>query len=224
MTWVLANLGLIADRLLAHVAQAGIPIVAAFVLALPLAQLSLRWGPARSTVSVASGLLYAIPSLPLFIMLPLVLGTSVRSPVNIVVALTLYGLALMVPGAQQALRAVPAAARDCAEAQGFSPMHRWWAVDLPLAGPALLANLRVVAVSTISLVTVGGVLGVESLGLLFTDGFQRGIIAEIVSGIVLTVALALAVDLLLVTLGRLVMPWTRVAPSVRRPRPAEVSA
>ena len=68
--------------------------------------------------------------------------------------------------------------------------------------------MRVVAVSTISLVTVGGVLGVSSLGMLFVDGFRRGIVAEILTGVVLTVALALFIDGLLVLAGRMLMPWT----------------
>jgi osmoprotectant transport system permease protein len=84
-------------------------------------------------------------------------------------------------------------------------------VQLPLAGPVLLAGLRVVTVSTVSLVTVGAVIGVSSLGSLFTDGFQRNIPAEILSGLVATVALALVLDAALVWLGRLVMPWTRTA-------------
>jgi osmoprotectant transport system permease protein len=73
----------------------------------------------------------------------------------------------------------------------------------------LIAGLRVVAVSTVSLATVGAVLGVKSLGLLFTDGIQRNIPEEILAGIVATVAIALAIDLALVTLGRLLMPWSR---------------
>ena len=174
-----------------------------------IAKLADRAGWLRSTVGAASGLLYAIPSLPLFIVLPILLGTGLRSPFNIAVALTLYGLALMVPGAITAFRSVDPMVLGSATAQGFAPLSRFFRVELPLAGPALVATLRVVSVSTISLVTVGGVLGVPSLGSLFTDGFQRGIQAEILAGIVLTTVLALAVDALLVLIGKVLMPWTR---------------
>jgi osmoprotectant transport system permease protein len=102
-------------------------------------------------------------------------------------------------------------------------VRRFLTVELPLAGPTLLAGLRVVAVSTVSLVTVGAVLGIPSLGLLFTDGFQRGILAEIITGIVLTVAVALSWTAVLVLAGRLLLPWTRppsasaaVHPATRR--------
>jgi osmoprotectant transport system permease protein len=110
------------------------------------------------------------------------------------------------------LAAVDADVDQSATALGFSPWSRFWRVELPLAGPVLLAGIRVVSVSTISLTTVGAVLGIGSLGLLFTDGFQRNIPEEILTGIVLTIAIALVVDFLLVQLGRLLMPWTRVKP------------
>ena len=88
--------------------------------------------------------------------------------------------------------------------------QRFLGVELPLAGPALLAALRVVTVSTVSLVTVGGVLGVRSLGLLLTDGFQKeGAVAEVATGVVVTMLVALVLDQVLLVLGRILMPWTR---------------
>ena len=82
-------------------------------------------------------------------------------------------------------------------------------MDLPLAVPVTMAGVRVVVVSTISLVTVGSVIGVRSLGTLFTDGFQRGIVPEVVTGLALTVVLAIAMDALCVLLERLLAPWAR---------------
>ena len=110
--------------------------------------------------------------------------------------------------------------KQSATAIGFSAWSRFWQVEFPLAGPILLAGLRVVVVSTVSLVTVGGVLGIGGLGLLFTDAFQRSIYAEIVAGIVLVVVIALVLDFLLVLLGRALMPWTRATrvPSARAQR------
>ena len=87
--------------------------------------------------------------------------------------------------------------------------RRFLTVELPLAGPAILAGLRVVTVSTVSLTTVGAVLGVPSLGWLFTNGFQRGLTAEILTGLVVTVLLAVVLDGLVVLAGRVLMPWTR---------------
>lgn len=71
----------------------------------------------------------------------------------------------------------------------------------------LLAALRVVLASTMSLITVGAVLGVPSLGLLFTDGFQRGIVAEVLTGIVVVLGVAWVLDRAVVALGGWLMPW-----------------
>ncbi|EWS81695.1 ABC transporter permease [Brachybacterium phenoliresistens] len=220
MSWVLGNLDVIGGHAGAHLLQALPAIVLAFVLALPVAKLAGRLGVLRGGISTAAALMYAIPSLPLFIVLPIVLGTSIRSMVNVIVALTLYGLALMVPAAIDAFRSVDGDVLRAATAQGYGPVARFWAVELPLAGPVLLAGLRVVVVSTVSLVTVGGVLGVPSLGMLFVDGFQRGITAEILAGIVLTAAIALALDGLLVLAGRALMPWASAGKAPAEPSPA----
>ncbi len=209
MTWFLDNLSVVAGHLASHLALALPPIGLSFLLAIPLGWLANRYGWLRGPLLTGAGLTYAIPSLPLFIVLPIIIGTQTRDPVNIVIALTIYGLALMLPITADGLRQVNPLALDAAQAMGYAPLRRFLTVEFPLAGPTLLAGLRVVAVSTVSLVTVGAVLGIPSLGMLFTDGFQRNILGEILTGIVLTVALALTLDGLLVLLGRVLMPWTR---------------
>ncbi len=214
MRWILDNSGTIADATWAHVLLALPAIVISLVVSVPIAWLASRFRRSRFTLLLLAGLIYAIPSLPLFIILPLVLGTSVRSVVNVIAALGLYGVALMVRYAADALDAVSRDTVLAATAMGYGPWRRFFAVQLPLAGPALLAGLRVVAVSTVSLVPVSALLGVNSLGLLFTDGFQRGIFAEVLAGIVATVVVAVVVDLGLVALGRVLMPWER--PKIRR--------
>nr|WP_255436384.1 ABC transporter permease subunit [Tessaracoccus sp. MC1756] len=163
----------------------------------------------RAPLVTGAALLYAIPSLPLFIVLPALIGTGVRDSLNVVVALTLYGLALMVPAVVDALRANEKGPVDAARALGYTRAARFLTVELPLAGPTLLAGLRVTSVSTVSLVTVGAVLGVPSLGMLFTDGFQRGITAEILTGLVMTAVVALVLDAAWVLLGRWLLPWRR---------------
>jgi osmoprotectant transport system permease protein len=209
MEWILNNLPRITDLTLAHLMLALPAVAASFLIAVPIAWAANRVRPLREVVVSGTGLLYAVPSLPLFIVLPILLGTGVRDTFNVIVALTIFGLALMVRSAADALDSVDGGVRLASTAVGYSPAMRFFSVELPLAGPALLAGLRVVSVSTISLVSVSAVLGVQSLGSLFTDGFERGIIPSIAAGIVLTAVLALLLDLILVAVGRVIMPWAR---------------
>ncbi len=225
MNWILSNLDTISDATIAHLAIAIPPIIISFLLSIPIGWVVVRLqrpGGSRFAAGLGSGivtfagLLYAIPSLALFVALPGIIGTSLQSPVNVIISLTIYGLALMVRSTVDGLTSVDAGTKAASTAMGYSGVQRFFRVELPLAGPVLLAGLRVVTVSTISLTTVGAVLGIQSLGSLFTDGLARGIYEEILSGIVMVLVLAFVLDGLLVALGRAVMPWTRRAPRSRR--------
>lgn len=207
--WLSANSGRIGSLALDHLAISAPAILLAFLVAVPLGWLAHKSGPAREVLVVLTSLIYVVPSLAMFILMPLVLGTSILSPLNVVAAMTLYGIALMVRSAADAFDAVPADVRQSATAAGYAPARRVLAVELPLATPGLISGLRVVAASTISLVSVGALIGVQSLGTLFTEGFQRSFTTEILAGLVGTVLLAVVVDLLIVALGHAATPWTR---------------
>lgn len=211
MTWFSANVGLVLDLLLQHVQLAVPAVLASVVLAVVLGRIAFRWPRAGSVVLAVTSLLYSVPALPLLIVVPVVLSIPLRSGLNLVIALAVYGTALLAGTALDAFRSVDQRVREAAEAMGHSPAGILFRVDLPLAVPVLLSGIRVITVSTVSLVTIGALVGIPSLGNLLTDGFQRGIRAEIVTGVVATMALAIVLDLLLVAVGRAVAPWNRVA-------------
>lgn len=213
--WIPRNLGMLFDLLRQHLLLALAPVLIGLVLAVPLGWLANRSAPARAVLVPAAGLLYTIPSLALFILLPGILGTRILDPINIVAALTIYTVALLVRSIADALAAVPAMVIAAATAIGFTAGRRFVEVELPLSVPVLVAGLRVATVANISLVSVGALIGVGGLGGLFTDGFQRDFPTEIIVGIVMIVALALAADAVLLGLGRLATPWTRTGTGSR---------
>ncbi|MEJ7716348.1 MAG: ABC transporter permease subunit [Thermoleophilaceae bacterium] len=209
MTWLVRNVDLVSGLLAEHVWLALVPVVVGLALALPLGWAATRVPRVRFALLSAAGLLYTVPSLALFVSLPVVLGTQILSPLNIVVALTLYTVALLVRTVADALDAAPPAVLTAATAMGYRPLRRFVAVELPLAVPVIVAGLRVASVSNISLVTVGSLIGIGGLGELFTLGFQRNFLTPLVVGLVGTLALALVVDAVLVLGGRLATPWVR---------------
>jgi osmoprotectant transport system permease protein len=214
--WIPRNIDTIVELLGEHVVLSLVPVVIGLLFAVPLGWLAYRSPAARTVLIPASGLLYTIPSLALFVLLPGILGTQIRSPINVIVALAAYTVALLVRTISDALAAVPSVVVAAATAMGFRPARRFVTVELPLAIPVLVAGLRVATVSSISLVSVGALIGVGGLGELFTDGYQRSIPSEIVTGIVLTVVLALLADALLLAAGRVATPWERVTRGARR--------
>ncbi len=209
MDWALGNLDLLATLTVQHIRLSVPPILLGLLFAVPLGWLAFRFPKTRGAVLTGVGVLYAIPSLALFSLLPALIGTSTLSELNVTVALTIYAVAILARSVAEALDSVDNTVRQSATALGYSSWRRFWAVELPLAGPVILAGLRVAAASTVSLVTVGVLVGVQSLGYLFTNGFERRILEEIFTGVVLTMVVALLFDAALVVLGRILMPWTR---------------
>lgn len=222
MRWTRDNFDLIRELTLTHVQLAILPIVLSFVLSIPLGWLATRNRVLRTVVVTGGSLLYTIPSLPLFVILPLILGTRVLDATNLVVALTIYGVAIMARSAADALASVDRATIDASTALGYSTSKRFFQVELPLAGPVLLAGIRVVSVSTIALVSVGVIIGSQNLGYLFQNGKQRGILEEVVVGILISLLLALLFDIVIVLIGRLLMPWNRPGRGQPRGRRAVV--
>lgn len=220
MTWLEANRSYVLDMLVQHVQIAVPAVLISVVVAVALGRLAWRWRRLGAAVLGITSLLYSVPALPLLIVIPVALSIPLRSDLNLVIALAIYGTALLAGTALDAFRSVDPQVREAAVALGHAPAGLWWRVDLPLAFPVLLSGIRVITVSTVSLVTIGALVGIPSLGNLLTDGFQRGIHAEIVTGIVATMLVAVVLDLLLVALGAVVTPWRRRAPRVRRQRTA----
>jgi osmoprotectant transport system permease protein len=208
LKWLSLNWPQVLELTRDHLLLSAPAILLSVLLAVPIGRLAQQRPRLGGPLLGAASLLYAIPALPLLIIIPVIFGIPLRSPATMIIALTVYGLALLVRTAADAFGSVDPRVREAAVAVGHSPRSVFWRVDLPLAVPVLLAGVRVVAVSTVSLVTIGALIGVPSLGTLLTDGFQRGIPAEVATGVIATMLLALFFDAVLVTAGRILTPWT----------------
>ncbi len=209
MTWFLDHLQDVLDLAIQHVYLAGLPLLIGLLIALPLGWLARRYPPLYTPFTAGFGLLYTIPSLALFILLPGVLGTRILDRSNVLVAMTIYTVALLVRTVADALAAVPEDVTQAATAMGFTRFRRFFAVELPLAVPVIAAGMRVAAVSNVSIVSVAAVIGIPQLGLLFTDGWTRTFYDPIVVGLAACVLLALAFDLVILTVARVLTPWQR---------------
>ncbi|MDV8078167.1 ABC transporter permease [Rhodococcus sp. IEGM 1370] len=211
MTWLLDNFDVVLGYTKTHLYLSLVPLLIGLLIAIPLGTVirNTRW-VRRITLTVAS-IAFTLPSLALFVTIPAIVGLPVLDPLNVVIALAVYSTALLVRAVPEALDSVPVAVVDSAEAMGYSTLRRAVTVELPLALPVLIANIRVVAVTNISLVSVGSVIGIGGLGQLFTQGYQRDYPDQIFAGIISIVFLALIFDAALYLLGRRLTPWTRLS-------------
>jgi osmoprotectant transport system permease protein len=204
--WLDRNLDVVLEDLQEHVQIAMIALLLGVVIAFPIGLIAYRWRAAYPPLLAITQILYTVPSLALFV---LIINATGLGQEPVIIGLTIYSLVILVRNMVEGLRSVPGDVIDAATAMGYRRTRRLFAVELPIALPAIVAGLRVAAVSNISLVSVGALIGTGGLGQLFIHGFQIDNPIEIWTGIAATLLLALVVDLLIVGGGRLLTPWTR---------------
>ncbi|OBH08078.1 MULTISPECIES: ABC transporter permease [unclassified Mycobacterium] len=201
---------------LVHLRLALVPVLIGLAIAIPLGVGVQRVPVARRLTTATAAVVFTVPSLALFVVLPMIIGTRILDEANVMVALTAYTAALLVRAVPEALDAVPAQVRDAATAVGYPALKRMLKVELPLSIPVLVAGLRVVVVTNIAMVSVGSVIGIGGLGTWFTEGYQTDKSDQIVAGIVALFVLATVIDALIVVAGRLATPWERAGRTPRR--------
>ena len=190
---------------------AGLPLLIGLAIALPIGWLASRIRWTYPPLVTTAGLLYTIPSLVLFIVLPGLIGTRILDTINVAVALTVYTVALLVRVVADGLSSVSSATLAAASAMGYTGRQRLFGVQLPIAVPVIGAGLRVAAVSNVSLVSVASIIGVPQLGRAFIDGSNLSAMAPIVDGLIAFVVLAFVFDALILFGVRVLSPWARQA-------------
>ena len=102
-----------------HVWLSALPVLLGLIIALPLGWLAQRYRWLYAPLISIAGLLYTIPSIALFVVLPGLLGTKVLDPINVAVALTIYTVALLVRVVADGLASVPDDVAQAATAMGL---------------------------------------------------------------------------------------------------------
>jgi osmoprotectant transport system permease protein len=204
--WLDRNSDLIWLRTVEHLQLTLVALAVGLALSLVLAAVALRWRITYGPITWSTGVLYAIPSIALFAFLVPVTGLGF---VTAEIGLVSYTLLILVRNIVTGIDGVPASVRSAADAMGYRPVHRFWAVDLRLALPAIIAGLRIASVTVIGLVTVTALVGSGGYGVFILDGLGRNFTTPIVVGAGLSIALALAVDIVLLGVQRVLAPWER---------------
>lgn len=206
--WTFNHLPDIVRRVEEHLVLTGIAVGVGFVLAFALS-LAIRREPALyAPVTWVAGVMYSIPSLALFALLVPFTGLSITTAE---IGLVSYTLLILIRNIVGGIRSVPPDVREAAVGMGYSQWQLLWQIELPLGLAVIVAGVRVAVVTTIGLVTVTGVIGQGGLGALILQGIQQFFATPLVIGAVLSIALAVILDGVLVAIQRRATPWTRKA-------------
>ncbi len=204
--WVADHTDRILGDLSQHLELTLIAVIVGMLLAIPIGVMAWRYRGTRGPVLAIGGAFYTIPSLALFALLVPWTGLTV---VTAEIGLVAYTLLILVRNIVVGLDGVPAEVRDAAAGMGYRPFRQLLRIELPLALPVIVAGVRIATVTTIGLVTITFLLGQGGLGELLEDGLIRDFRTPLVVGAVLSVALAVACDVFLAFVQRLLTPWAR---------------
>ena len=210
--WVVDHLDDIATRSLQHLQLALLAVAAGFAISLVLGILIARRPRASAAVIGVSGVLYSIPSIAAFAALVPITRLTILTAL---IPLTAYTLLILIRNIVAGLRSVSPEVLETADALGYGRRERLLRVELPLAIPLIVAGLRIASVSTIGLVTIAAVIGDNfgGLGVFINDGLRNFFPTAVYVGAVMSVVLAIALDVIFVLIQRSLTPWTRGAPS-----------
>jgi len=212
--WIASHLDEIALRIGEHLELTLIAVIVGLVIAFLLALVVLRFGWLEQPTVFVTGTLYTIPSLALFALLVPWTGLTLLTAE---IGLVGYTLLILVRNIVEGVRSVPADAVEAARGMGYSESQLLWRVQLPLALPVIIAGTRIATITTIGLVTVTALIGQGGLGYLILTGIQRFFSTPLLVGAVLSVALAIGADMLLVRIERALTPWARLRTGAREP-------
>jgi osmoprotectant transport system permease protein len=205
--WVLNNLDQLAERIGQHMVVTFIAVTVGFVISFGLAMLVRRYPAIYGPILAVSGILYAIPSIALFVLFIPITGLSLLTAE---IALVSYTLVILVRNIVTGLRGVPADVIEAATGMGYSNAQLLWRVELPIAMPIIVAGMRIAIVTTIGLVTIATLIGMGGLGYLIVNiGVERRFPTATITGVVIVVLLSTAVDLGLQLLQRRLTPWAK---------------
>ncbi len=204
--WIGGHLDDVWSLTVEHLVLAFLAVLIGFAISFGLALVSIRWRALYGPITAVAGLLYVIPSIALFAALAPITGLT---SVTALIALVSYTILILVRSTVTGIDGVPVEAKEAADGMGFTGRGRLWRVEIPLALPLVVSGLRIAAVTTIGLVTVSALIGLGGLGRLINEGLRTSFPTKIITGAVLSVALAVVADVAFVLLLRRLTPWTR---------------
>lgn len=203
-----ANRDEVLTDLVDHIRLTVTTLAIAIAIAVPLGTLIARVPVLYVPLIGILGVIYTIPSLALLAYLVTLVGIGLR---NAVIALVAYAQFILVRNVVVGLRSVDRSTIDAARGMGMNTLQILFKIEYPLALPVMLGGLRIATVATIAIATIASLVGAGGLGQLLFDGinsFSPQANSEIQVGAVAVSLLAVAADLILRIVDRL-LPATR---------------
>ncbi len=187
----------IPNLFLKHLSFVGTTMLISLIIAIPVGILLARYRRLYLPVVSISGLLYTIPSIAAFALLIPFTGLS---PATAIIPLVIYNQLVLIRNTTAAINGIDPLLIEVGRAMGMKPQQVLFRVTLPLALPVIVAGIRIATVTTVGIAALAALVGQSDLGDLIFQNIVSGDLDAVVGGAILIAFLAIAADLLLLTL------------------------
>jgi osmoprotectant transport system permease protein len=200
----------IPTRIGEHLVLAGVPLLLAVMIALPIGLYIGHTGRLSGLAINISNIGRAIPTLAILSIAWLLLSRPLveiglrRDAAEITTGIAMIALALppIITNAYVGLAGVDRDLVEAARGMGMTGRQVLLRLELPLALPVVLAGLRTAAVQVVATATLGAVLGTGGLGRYLIDGIAQRRYQEMFAGALLVALLAILTEGLFAWLQR----------------------
>ena len=199
MKWLLDNWDQVLTGLYEHVIIAAASLLIAFAISLAVGILAARSDRIFRWSIALSGFLYTIPTLAFLALLIPVVGLG---RANAIICMVAFSLMILIRNIATGIREVPPDVVDAARGMGMTSAEILTRVELPLASPVIVAGVRIAAVTVISVAVVAAYVNAGGLGTLIFNGISNDHAPKIWAGALTACVLAVATDLSLAGLER----------------------
>src|SRR5437870_3145407 len=193
----------IPTRLVQHLQLSAESVLIGAVIALPVGIVLGHYGRFGNLAINVSNVGRAVPSFALLVLAFQVFGLG---DLPIIISLTALAIPPMVTNSYVAMREVDPDVKDAARGMGYRELAQVLRVELPLAVPLLMAGIRTSAVQVVATATLAALIAGGGFGRYIIDGLDGYDYTKLVAGAILVALLALATELSLAGVERLLVP------------------
>jgi osmoprotectant transport system permease protein len=190
-------------RLLEHIQISAESVAIGAVIALPIGILLGHYGRLGNLAINLSNVGRALPSFGILVIAFQIFGLG---DLPIILSLTALAIPPMVTNSYVGLREVDPDIKDAARGMGYRELAQLLRVELPLAVPLVMAGIRTSAVQVVATATLAALIAGGGLGRYIIDGLAQFDYTKLFAGAVLVALLALATEVSLAGLERLLTP------------------
>ena len=193
MDYLINHYDKVLEFLMDHIYITCVAVLASCVIAIPLGILISKWKKLSGVVNGICNTIFSIPTLALLAVLVPITGIGDETAI---ITLVLYNQYVLVKNVAEGFDEISLAIYEIGKGLGYHKIPFFFSVELPLALPLILNGVKLAAIGTVTMATLGATIGAGGLGKLILSGINMRHWNKVIIGTVLCAIVAFALSII----------------------------